>query len=92
MLLVCIEETDMMVFGSGIGGLCYGGLLTRNGNKVLLLESHTIAGGATHLFKIKDFHFDSVSSQFSRLTSKDMQANTLAQVEEASNCTFGIPS
>lgn len=82
----------MIVIGSGIGGLCCGGLLARNGDKVLVLESHTIAGGAAHSFEIKGFHFDSGPSLFSGLTSKGMQANPLAQVEEAPSCTFGIPS
>ncbi|BBN17915.1 hypothetical protein MPTK1_7g17990 [Marchantia polymorpha subsp. ruderalis] len=78
-----IEETDVIVIGSGIGGLCCGGLLARNGDKVLVLESHTIAGGAAHSFEIKGFHFDSGPSLFSGLTSKGMQANPLAQVLDA---------
>lgn len=59
MLLVGIEEVDVIFIESRIGGLCCGGLLARNEDKVLVLESHTIAGGAAHSFEIKDFHFDS---------------------------------
>ncbi|BBN11840.1 hypothetical protein MPTK1_5g15170 [Marchantia polymorpha subsp. ruderalis] len=87
-----IEETNVIFIGSEISGFFSGGLLARKGDKVLVLESHTIAGGSVHLFDIEDFHFDSGPSLFSGLTSKGMHANPLTQVQEALNCTFGIPS
>ncbi|KAL3679159.1 hypothetical protein R1sor_022115 [Riccia sorocarpa] len=77
------EETDVIVVGSGIGGLCCGALLARNGDAVQVLESHTIAGGAAHSFEIKGFQFDSGPSLFSGLSSRGIQANPLAQVLDA---------
>lgn len=73
-------EADVVVIGSGVGGLCCGGLLARYGQDVLVLESHDIPGGAAHSFNIKGYHFDSGPSLFSGLSSRGPQANPLAQV------------
>jgi len=73
-------EADIVVIGSGVGGLCCGGLLARYGQDVLVLESHDIPGGAAHSFNIKGYHFDSGPSLFSGLSSRGPQANPLAQV------------
>ncbi|BCL37710.1 phytoene desaturase family protein [Nostoc sp. MS1] len=50
---------DAIVIGSGIGGLCAAGLLARYGKRVVVCESHTIAGGAAHSFRRRGFEFDS---------------------------------
>ncbi|MQM02415.1 hypothetical protein Taro_035183 [Colocasia esculenta] len=76
-------EADVIVIGSGIGGLCCAGLLARYHQDVLLLESHDIPGGAAHSFKIKDYKFDSGPSLFSGFQSRGPQANPLAQVLDA---------
>ncbi|KAF8062760.1 CRTISO2 [Scenedesmus sp. PABB004] len=52
------HETDYVVVGSGIGGLCCGALLARYGHKVTVVESHYLAGGAAHSFKVGGFTFD----------------------------------
>lgn len=70
----------MVVIGSGIGGLCCGGLLARYQQDVIVLESHDIPGGAAHSFEIKGFQFDSGPSLFSGFQSRGPQANPLAQV------------
>lgn len=77
------SEADIIVIGSGIGGLCCGGLLARYGQDVLVLESHDLPGGAAHSFEIKGYHFDSGPSLFSGLSSRGLQANPLAQVLDA---------
>ncbi|XP_019258033.1 PREDICTED: prolycopene isomerase, chloroplastic isoform X2 [Nicotiana attenuata] len=76
-------EADIIVIGSGIGGLCSGGLLARYGQDVLVLESHDVAGGAAHSFDIKGYKFDSGPSLFSGFQSRGPQANPLAQVLDA---------
>ncbi|XP_009789453.1 prolycopene isomerase, chloroplastic [Nicotiana sylvestris] len=76
-------EADIIVIGSGIGGLCCGGLLARYGQDVLVLESHDVAGGAAHSFDIKGYKFDSGPSLFSGFQSRGPQANPLAQVLDA---------
>ncbi|MCO5585999.1 hypothetical protein L7F22_039936 [Adiantum nelumboides] len=77
------HEADIIIIGSGIGGLCCGGLLARYGQDVLVLESHDVPGGAAHSFEIKGYHFDSGPSLFSGLSSQGRQANPLAQVLDA---------
>lgn len=73
-------EADVVVIGSGLGGLCCAGLLARYGKDVLVLESHDLPGGAAHSFNIKDYKFDSGPSLFSGFQSRGLQANPLAQV------------
>ena len=52
-------KPDVIIIGSGIGGLTAGALLAKYGQKVLVCESHSIAGGAAHSFSRQGFHFDS---------------------------------
>ncbi|PIA47143.1 hypothetical protein AQUCO_01400088v1 [Aquilegia coerulea] len=76
-------EADVIVIGSGIGGLCCAGLLARYKQDVILFESHDAPGGAAHSFEIKDYKFDSGPSLFSGFQSRGPQANPLAQVLDA---------
>lgn len=73
-------EADVVVIGSGIGGLSCAALLARYQQDVLVLESHDLPGGAAHSFNIKGYKFDSGPSLFSGLQSRGLQANPLAQV------------
>ncbi|CAO2830527.1 unnamed protein product [Amaranthus hypochondriacus] len=77
------SEADVVVIGSGIGGLCCAGLLARYEQDVLVLESHDQPGGAAHAFEVKGFTFDSGPSLFSGFQSRGLQANPLAQVLDA---------
>ncbi|MGB2165416.1 MAG: FAD-dependent oxidoreductase, partial [Flavobacteriaceae bacterium] len=45
------EKYDTIVIGSGIGGLTAAAFLSKEGQKVLVLERHYTAGGFTHIFK-----------------------------------------
>jgi len=60
---------DVIVIGSGIGGLSCAGLLAKAGLDVLVLESHTTAGGAAHGFRTKGYYFDTGPSLFSGMSS-----------------------
>lgn len=63
-----MQNSDVIVIGSGIGGLCAAALLARYGKHVIVCESHTIPGGAAHNFKRRGFEFDSGPSFYCGLT------------------------
>lgn len=77
-----MEQTQIIVIGSGIGGLCCGALLARYGYEVLVCESHSLPGGAAHGFERQGFHFDSGPSLYSGL-SYSPSPNPLRQVLDA---------
>lgn len=50
---------DVIVIGSGIGGLTAAALLSKlHQKRVLVLEQHFVAGGLTHEFHRHGYHFD----------------------------------
>lgn len=63
-----MENFDVIVIGSGIGGLTAAALLSRYGKRVIVCESHTVAGGAAHNFRRKGFEFDSGPSFYCGLS------------------------
>ena len=56
--LILEESYDTIVIGSGMGGLATAAILSKQGQKVLVLERHYSAGGFTHVFKRKDYEWD----------------------------------
>ncbi|GCL37367.1 carotenoid isomerase, putative [Sphaerospermopsis reniformis] len=60
--------TDIIVIGSGIGGLSAAALLARYGKRVVVCEGHNIPGGAAHTFKRRGFEFDSGPSFYCGLS------------------------
>ena len=53
------QKFDVIVIGSGIGGLTTAALLAKQKKRVLVLEQHFTAGGFTHGFKRQGkFHWD----------------------------------
>jgi phytoene dehydrogenase-like protein len=54
------ESVDTVVIGSGMSGLTAAAVLSRTGQRVLVLEQHYVAGGGSHMFQLKGgLHFDS---------------------------------
>ncbi|KAI3428469.1 hypothetical protein D9Q98_007294 [Chlorella vulgaris] len=76
-------ETDIVVIGSGIGGLCAAALLARYGFKVTVCESHHVAGGAAHGFEAQGYSFDAGPSFYAGLSGPATTTNPLKQVLDA---------
>ncbi len=76
------QKTDVVVIGSGVGGLSCAALLARYGFDVTVCESHSIPGGAAHAFERNGFKFDSGPSLYSGL-SYSPSPNPLRQVLDA---------
>ncbi|NJO71512.1 MAG: NAD(P)-binding protein, partial [Oscillatoriales cyanobacterium RM1_1_9] len=74
-----MADFDVIVIGSGIGGLVAGSLLARHGKKSLILESHCYPGGAAHSFSRQGFVFDSGPSFYCGLADPT-SLNPLRQV------------
>ncbi|MBH8574293.1 NAD(P)/FAD-dependent oxidoreductase [Nostocaceae cyanobacterium CENA369] len=77
-----MKQTDVVIIGSGIGGLSCAAVLARYGFDVTVCESHSIPGGAAHTFERNGFKFDSGPSLYSGL-SYSPSANPLRQVLDA---------
>jgi phytoene dehydrogenase-like protein len=82
-------STDLIVIGSGLGGLCCAALAARHGLEVVVLEAHDQPGGAAHGFERRGFHFESGPSLWSglgRWPSRNPLAQVLRAVGEAVPC------
>ena len=52
------DDYDVIVLGSGIGGLTSAALLSQLGKKVIVLEQHYTAGGFTHAYERNGYEWD----------------------------------
>mmetsp|Transcript_116 Transcript_116/g.308 ORF Transcript_116/g.308 Transcript_116/m.308 type:complete len:568 (-) Transcript_116:965-2668(-) len=100
------ESYDVIVVGSGIGGLSCAAMLAKYGYSVAVVERHYRPGGAAHGFKIRkngidgDFIFDTGPSFFAGLNptlpakSSNPLRTVLDAIEESVECeayeTFGL--
>ena len=64
-----MDNFDVVIIGSGIGGLCCGSLLASRGKKVLICESHSQPGGVAHTFTKNGYKFESGPSLWNGLES-----------------------
>lgn len=64
------NEYDVIIIGSGIGGLTCGALLSKRGYKVLVLEQHYQVGGYCSSYQRKGFVFNTGIEDISGLWEK----------------------
>jgi all-trans-retinol 13,14-reductase len=65
------QNWDVIVIGSGIGGMSCAAALAKCGNKVLVLEQHYVPGGYTHMFARKGYEWDVGVHAIGEMRSKD---------------------
>ncbi|MEM7035893.1 MAG: NAD(P)/FAD-dependent oxidoreductase [Bacteroidota bacterium] len=63
---------DVIVIGSGMGGMSCAAALAHYKRKVLVLEQHYIPGGFTHMFGRKGFHWDVGVHAIGEMRPKDV--------------------
>ena len=74
-----MEKYDVVIVGSGIGGLCCGSILALSGKKVLICEAHSQPGGVAHSFRRNGYTFESGPSLWSGI-GKWPTTNPLGQI------------
>jgi all-trans-retinol 13,14-reductase len=52
------EDTDVVVVGAGLGGLCTAAYLAREGVRVVVVDRHAVAGGNGTVFTHHGYEFD----------------------------------
>ncbi|MBD2484426.1 carotenoid isomerase [Planktothrix sp. FACHB-1365] len=81
------QEFDVIVIGSGIGGLVTATQLAAKGAKVLVLESYIIPGGSSAYFEREGYRFDVGASMIFGFGDKGT-TNLLTRALQAVNVTL----
>jgi all-trans-retinol 13,14-reductase len=87
------EAFDVIVVGSGMGGMSCAAALSRLGRRVLVLEQHYLPGGYTHMFGRKGFQWDVGVHALGELQEGGQVAKMLAWLaeEEVPMVSLGDP-
>jgi len=71
---------DVIVIGSGMGGLTCATMLGQLGCRVLVLEQHYLPGGMTHVFRRKGFTWDVGVHAVGEVTPDDRVGRLMAEL------------
>jgi all-trans-retinol 13,14-reductase len=73
---------DVIVIGSGMGGMIAAALLAKCGRRVLVLEQHYVPGGFTHTFARKGYTWDVGVHAIGEVTTRSMPGRLLASLTD----------
>jgi len=82
------QNIDVIVIGSGIGGLSCAAYLSKVGKKVLVIEQHHIAGGCCHVFDEKGIEHET-GIHYVGNVDKRKQILDLITIEPIEWCKMG---
>ncbi|KPK02375.1 MAG: hypothetical protein AMK71_02390 [Nitrospira bacterium SG8_35_4] len=83
-----MKEYDVIIIGSGIGGLVSAGLLVSQGLKPLVVEAHTRPGGYLSSFRRKEYLFDSAVDCISGTGPEGIIGRVLSLLDVGSQIEF----
>lgn len=75
---------DVIIIGSGMGGMACGAALAKFGKRVLILEQHYVAGGFTHTFNRKGFSWDVGVHCIGEMGPRDLPGRILGWLTDGS--------
>ena len=85
---VMAERFDVVIGGSGMGGLTAGALLAARGYRVVILEREPVVGGYISEFRRGPYVFDSAASFVGAVTDGGEVGNVLEEVGLAGRAQF----
>ena len=74
------KDLDVIIIGSGIGGLSCAAFLSRIGKRCLVLEQHYIAGGCTHAFVEHGYEFDTGIHYIGNIEKRKKYLNLITDI------------
>lgn len=83
-----MKDFDVVVIGSGIGGLISAGILTAKGLKTLVVERHSTPGGYLASFKRNGFVFDAALDCISGVSPGGLIGNVLELLNVSKEVDF----